>query len=99
MYILLTSCYDTNRDYQHKLEQIEGSMDQDTAIEIALKALYEQVGKLEDDEIVVAHIEETEEGWYIECNSRIFLETDDPMYALVTAPIIVYHDGSYRFIF
>lgn len=76
-------------------------MDEDTAIGIALEAMYEQIGELddEDDEIVVSHIEETEEGWYIECNSRIYLETNDPMYALVTAPIMVYHDGAYRFIF
>lgn len=75
-------------------------MDQDTAIGIALDVLNQEIGELEDDdEIVVAHIEETEEGWYIECNSRIYLQTDDPMYALVTAPIMIHHDGSYRFIF
>lgn len=76
-------------------------MDENTAIQIALEAMYEQIGDLDDDEdeIVASHIEETEDGWYIECNSRIYLETNDPMYALVTAPIMVYEDGSYRFIF
>jgi len=76
-------------------------MDEDTAIQIALEAMYEQIGDLDDeeDEIVVSHIEETEEGWYIECNSRVYLETDDPMYALITAPIMVHPDGSHRFIF
>lgn len=76
-------------------------MDENAAIEIALGAMYEQIGDLDDenDEIVASYIEETEEGWYIECNSRIFLETNDPLYALVTAPIMVYEDGSYRFIF
>ena len=75
-------------------------MDQDTAIEIALGVLNQEIGELEDgDNIAITHIEETEEGWYIECNSRIYLETDDLLYALVIAPIMIHHDGSYRFIF
>ena len=76
-------------------------MDEASAIQIALEAIYEQIGDLDDenDEVVVSHIEETDEGWYVECNSRIFLETEDPLYALVTAPLMIYPDGSYRFIF
>lgn len=75
-------------------------MDEDAAIQIAIEAILEQVGEIsEGDEIVASYIEETEEGWYIECNSRTFLETDNPLYALVTAPVMVHPDGSYRFIF
>lgn len=74
-------------------------MDKDEAIEIALQVLYKEIEIPDEDEIVVTYIEETDEGWHIECNSRIFMETDDPLYALVTAPIMVRPDGTYRFVF
>lgn len=74
-------------------------MDQDQAAQIALDVLYQEVELAEGDEIVITYMEEIEEGWYVECNSRFYMETDDPIYALVTAPIIVRHDGSYRFVF
>jgi hypothetical protein len=74
-------------------------MNADDAIAIALEILYKELEIPSDDEIIVTHLEETEEGWFMECNSRIYVETDDPMYGLVIAPLLVRHDGSYRFIF
>lgn len=74
-------------------------MNADDAIAIALNILYQELEIPADDEIIVTHIEEVEEGWYMECNSRIFVETDDPMYGLVIAPLLVRHDGSHRFVF
>lgn len=74
-------------------------MTQDEAIQIALEVLYREIDVPDDDEIVPTHIEDTNEGWYIECNSRIYVETEDLMYALVIAPLMVHPDGSYRFIF
>ena len=74
-------------------------MNADDAIAIALDILYKELEIPADDEIIVTQLEETEEGWFIEANSRIFVETDDPMYGLVIAPLLVRHDGSYRFVF
>lgn len=74
-------------------------MSEDEAIEIALEILYKEIDIPDDDEIVCTQIEETDEGYYIECNSRVYMETGDLMYALVIAPIMVHPDGSYRFIF
>ncbi len=72
---------------------------QDEAIAIALDVLYQSAELPDGDEIAITYIEEVENGWYMEANSRTFLETDDPSYAFVTAPIIVHHDGTYRFVF
>jgi Immunity protein 35 len=74
-------------------------MKQADAIDIALKVLYQEIEIPQEDEIIVTEIEETDEGWLIQCNSRIFMETDDPMYALVTAPIFINRDGSHHFVF
>jgi hypothetical protein len=74
-------------------------MNADDAIAIALEVLYQELEIPSDDEIIVTRIEEGEEGWCIECNSRRFMETDDVLYALVIAPILVHRDGSYRFVF
>lgn len=74
-------------------------MTEDDAIQIALEVLYHEVDVPDEDEIVCIHLEETEEGYYMEFNSRIYMETEDLMYALVIAPIMVHPDGSYRFIF
>lgn len=74
-------------------------MNQSQAINIAIDVLYQEIEIPEEDEIIPTHVEEHEEGWYIECNSRLFLETDNPLYALVTAPLMIYRDGTYRFIF
>jgi hypothetical protein len=74
-------------------------MDKQSAIAIAKKVLHSEIELPDDDDIVVTYIEETDEGWFIECNSKIFVETDDPMFALVTAPLMVHDDGSYHFIF
>lgn len=74
-------------------------MDQETAATIALNVMYEESDLVEGDEIVITYMEETEEGWYVECNSRMYLETDDPIYALVAAPLMIHEDGSYRKIF
>jgi hypothetical protein len=74
-------------------------MNQDEAIKIALKVLYKEVDIPQEDEIICTHIEERDEGWYIECNSRIYTETDDLMYALVLAPLMIHSDGSHRFVF
>lgn len=74
-------------------------MTQDEAIQVAVNVLYHEIDIPDDDEIIPTRVERIDEGWYIECNSRIFMETDDPMYALVTAPIIVAHDGTSRFVF
>ena len=74
-------------------------MDKQGAISIAKKVLLKEIDIPDDDEIVVTHIEETDEGWFIECNSKHFLETDDLSYALVIAPIMVSSDGSHRFVF
>ncbi len=74
-------------------------MTQDEAIQIALDVLYREIDVPDDDEIVPTHIEDTDEGWYIECNSRIYVEREDLMYALVIAPLMVHPDGSHRFIF
>ena len=74
-------------------------MDQETAAMIALDVMAQEAEITEGDEIVITYMEETEEGWYVECNSRYFLETDNPLYALVAAPLMIYSDGSYRKIF
>ena len=74
-------------------------MSEDEAIEVALEILYNEIDIPDEDEIVCIHIEEVEEGFYIECNSRIYMETEDLLYALVIAPLIVRPDGSYRFVF
>lgn len=74
-------------------------MNANDAIAIALEILYQELEIPADDEIIVTQIEEVEDGWLIECNSRIFVETDDPFYGLVIAPLLVRHDGSYRFVF
>lgn len=74
-------------------------MSEDEAIQVALQVLYNEVEVPEDDEIVCIHIEEVDEGYYMEFNSRIYMETEDLMYALVVAPIIVHPDGSHRFVF
>ena len=74
-------------------------MTRDQAIDIALEALYNEIDIPDEDEIVCVHFEQTDQGWYLECNSRIYAETGDLLYALVIAPIMVHPDGSYRFIF
>lgn len=74
-------------------------MNADDAIAIALNVLYQEIEMPSEDEIIVTRLEEHEEGWVIECNSRIFMERDDPMFALVIAPLLVRPDGSYRFVF
>lgn len=74
-------------------------MTQDEAIQIALEVLYREIDIPDDDEIVPTHIEGTDDGWYIECNSRVYVETEDLMYALVIAPLMIHPDGTYRFIF
>jgi hypothetical protein len=74
-------------------------MDKQSAIAIAKKVLHSEIELPDDDDIVVNYIEETDVGWFIEFNSKIFVETDDPMFALVTAPLMVHDDGSYHFIF
>ena len=74
-------------------------MNADDAIAIALEILYQELEIPSDDEIIVTQIEEGDEGWLIECNSRIYVETDDPFYGLVIAPILVRRDGSHRFVF
>ena len=74
-------------------------MDKQGAIAIAKKVLLTEIAIPDDDEIIVTHIEETDEGWFIECNSKQFIETDDLSYALVIAPIMVRTDGSHRFVF
>ena len=84
---------------QARAKDFDAVMTADDAIAIALDVLYQELEIPADDEIIVTHIEETEEGWFMECNSRIFVETDDPLYGLVIAPILVRPDGSYRFVF
>lgn len=74
-------------------------MSEDEAIEVAQQVLYKEIEIPDEDEIVCVHIEEVDEGYYMEFNSRIYMETEDLMYALVVAPIIVHPDGSYRFVF
>jgi hypothetical protein len=74
-------------------------LDKQGAIAIAKKVLYQEIDLPDDDDIVVTHIEETDEGWIIECNSKQFIETEDLNYALVIAPIRVREDGSHRFVF
>lgn len=74
-------------------------MDKQGAIAIAKKVLYGEIDIPDDDEIIVTHIEETDEGWFIECNSKRFVEDDDLMYALVIAPLMIGDDGSHRFVF
>ena len=74
-------------------------MDKQGAIAIAKKVLLKEIDIPDDDEIIVTHIEETDEGWVIECNSKQFVETDDLNYALVIAPIMVRADGTHRFVF
>ena len=74
-------------------------MTEDEAIEVALEVLYKEIDIPDEDEIVCIQIEKVEEGFYIECNSRIYMETEDLMYALVIAPLIIRPDASYRFVF
>ena len=74
-------------------------MTADEAIKVALDVLYKEIEIPEEDDIICTQIEETDEGFYIECNSRIYTEKDDLMYALVLAPIVVRSDGSYSFVF
>jgi|GEM_PF-3453799 len=74
-------------------------MSEDEAIEIALEVLYKEIDVPDDDEIVCTQIEKTDEGYYIECNSRVYMETEDLMYALVIAPLMIRPDGSHRFVF
>lgn len=74
-------------------------MTQAEAIQVALEVLYKEIDIPDDDEIIPTHIEETGEGWYIECNSKVYLETEDLMYALVIAPLMIHFDGTHRFIF
>ncbi len=74
-------------------------MTKDEAIEIALGILYKEIDIPDEDEIVCVKAEKVEEGFFIECNSRIFTETEDLMYALVIAPLMIRPDGSHRFVF
>ena len=74
-------------------------MSQAEAIEIALKVLYNEIDIPEEDKIVCIYIEKIDEGYHLEFNSHIYMESEDLMYALVIAPIIVHPDGSHRFVF
>ncbi|MDQ7024947.1 MAG: YrhB domain-containing protein [Anaerolineae bacterium] len=74
-------------------------MDKQDAITIAKKVLYGEIDMPDDDEFMVTNIEETDDGWLIECNSKRFIEDDDLMYALVIAPLLIHDDGSHRFVF
>lgn len=74
-------------------------MTQDQAIEIVLGVLYQEIDMPDDDEIICTKIEQTADGWHIECNSRVYVETDDLMYALVLAPLMIFPDGRHQFVF
>jgi hypothetical protein len=81
------------------MRERENILDKQGAIAIAKKVLYKEIDLPDGDDIVVTHIEETDEGWFIECNSKQFIETEDLNFALVIAPIMVREDGSHRFVF
>ncbi|MGB7342375.1 MAG: YrhB domain-containing protein [Phototrophicaceae bacterium] len=74
-------------------------MTAEEAIDIARTVLYREIDVPDNDDIICTHIEQTDEGWYIECNSRIYTETDDLLYALVLAPLMIFPNGKHKFIF
>ncbi|MGJ3239460.1 MAG: YrhB domain-containing protein [Anaerolineae bacterium] len=74
-------------------------MTQDEALQIAQEILAQQIDIADDDAIICTHAETTDEGWYLECNSRKYIETDDLLYALVVAPLVIRPDGTHRFVY
>ena len=74
-------------------------MTREEAITIAKTILLNEIDIPQEDDIICIASDQTDEGWVLECNSRIYVETDDLRYALVVAPLLIHFDGSHQFVF